>query len=96
MAVDASTVRQTYTIALQDAANDVLNLVSKLNELNTFYLGAGLSGTFTDGEVQAYNATKHLTAVDIGTYTTNLGTITTAITTAIQQNMAKCKGATPT
>jgi hypothetical protein len=95
MAADLSIVRMTYVTNLQAVAKLVGQLNSKLDELNTLYLGAGLSGTFVDAELLANNATKHITAADVGTYTANLNTINAALTDPILQDMAKAVGNTP-
>lgn len=92
MAADASSERMNYVNGLQDVAQLVLQLNHALIGLNNLYLGGGLSGTFVDAELLGSARTKHLVALDIGTYTANLNTVAAALTPAIVQNMAKAAG----
>ena len=95
MAADLSQVRQQYVYGLQAVAAELLKVAVDLANLNTLYLGGGLSGTFVDAELAANTNTKHMLGADIGTFTANLNTVSTAISAAIQQNMAKCVGVKP-
>jgi hypothetical protein len=95
MAADASTERMNYVTGLQAVAKQVLLLNAQLSHLNNMYLGGGLSGTFVDAELAVSAGTKHMVAADIGTFTANLNSITTALTSGIIQNMAKAVGNTP-
>ena len=92
MAADLSAVRANYVSGLQNVATLMIRLNRAMAELSALYNGGGLSGTFTDEELAAITSTKQLLAADIGTYTTNLGTVQTAMSSAILQNMAKCVG----
>jgi hypothetical protein len=92
MAVSLVEVRKKYVAGLQNAAQKVLELNRLLDELDTLYVGAGLSGTFQDAELEADVTTKHLAQGDIGTYTANLDTVNTAMSTAILRNLAKAVG----
>jgi hypothetical protein len=89
---DPSQVRMQYVFGLQAAAKLVQQLNNTLNNLEALYLGNGLTGTFTDADLAANSNTKHLLGTDIGTFTSNLNTITNAMTTTIIQNMAKAVG----
>jgi len=94
MPADLAFVRQQYTSKMQDACRLVSQLGLTLTDLGNLYAGAGLSGTFSDAELSLNNVTKHLVAADIGTYTANLETVHTAMSSAILQNMAKAVGTT--
>lgn len=89
---DASKVRSAYVSGLQSIAQTIIDACSKMDELSALYLGAGLSGTFQDAELLADQTAQHMTAADVGTYTTNLNTIRSAITDPILQNLAKAVG----
>ncbi len=86
-------VQANYITALQRNAQMVLQLNRAMNDLINLYNGAGLSGTFTDAEVQAI--CPWLTAALVGTYTANIETIQADLTSGIIQNMANCLGQTP-
>jgi hypothetical protein len=92
MAADASMERLNYVLGLQAVARLVIQLNQSLAALNSLYVGGGLSGTFTDAEMAANPVTKHMVALDVGTFTANLNTVQAALTPAIIQNMAKAVG----
>lgn len=92
MAADLSFTRSNYVVGLQAVAKLTLQLNEAMTNLSNLYNGAGLSGTFVDAELAAAAGTKHLLGVDIGTYTANLTTVQTAMSTPILQNLAKAVG----
>ncbi len=92
MAADLSQVRQQYVYGMQAVAKQMLALNLALVNLSNLYTGAGLSGTFVDAELAANTNTKQMLGADVGTYTANLNTIQTALTTGILNNMGKCVG----
>lgn len=89
---DLTKVRSEYVAGMQHAASLVLQLNNALDNLSALYQGAGLSGTFLDAELLEDVTSKHLAAADIGTFTANLNTIRSAVTTNITQNMSKAVG----
>lgn len=93
MAADTSYERQQYIFALQSAAKATQALNNQYTNLLNLYNGGGLSGTFLDADLAANNTTKQMLAADVATFTSNIQTIQTAMSSAIIQNMAKCVGA---
>lgn len=85
-------VRAEYVAGLQDVAADLIKASRKMDKLDDLYVGAGLSGTFSDAEMDDDPGTQHMVAADVGTYTANLNTVRAAVTTAIIRNMAKAVG----
>lgn len=92
MAVDASKVRARYIAGMQTAAQKVLELNNILDNLTALHTGAALATTFVDAEIQADVTTQHMDAAFVATVTTNLGTVRTAISNAIAQNLFKAIG----
>lgn len=92
MAANLAPVRANYVGGLQNVAKLMLQLNNAMNELSNLYNGAGLSGTFTDQELAANTSTCQMLGADVGTFTANLTTVQTAMSSAILQNMAKCSG----
>lgn len=84
--------RAAYVTGLQNVAKLLLQLNDQMNNIASLYTGAGLSGGFVDAELAANTSTCQMVAADIGTYTSNLTTVQTAMSAAILQNMAKCLG----
>jgi len=92
MAANYVATRAAYVSGLQNVAKLMLQLNTAMNSLSTLYNGAGLSGTFADNELAANTSTEQMVAADVGTFTANLTTVQTAMSSAILQNMAKCCG----
>jgi hypothetical protein len=92
MAQSITQVQANYIQGMQLVSSQIIALSNKLNNLINLYNGAALSGTFTDAEVQAVPGCAQLTAALIGTYTSNLESIQTAISSAIIQNLCNCIG----
>ena len=92
MAAIITQEKMQYIFALQAAAKAVLTLNMTLTNLNNAYLGGGLSGQFLDSDCAGNTNTQHMVAADIGTFTTNMNTISTALSSGVVQNMAKCVG----
>ena len=92
VAADLSQVRMQYVFGLQAVAKQIVQLNGALTNLSSLYNGAGLSGTFVDGELAGNSNTKQMVSGDVGTYTANLNTVQTAISSAIVNNMMKCVG----
>lgn len=92
MAASYVQTRAAYVTGLQNVAKLMLQLNDAMNNIGSLYSGAGLSGQFVDAELAANTSTCQMVAADVGTFTSNLGTVQTAMSSAILQNMAKCLG----
>lgn len=95
MAANNQQVRFNYVAKLQNVCSLALQLNRAMTDLNNLYLGAGLSGTFVDAELAAVQSMEQLVGVDIGTITTDVGTVQASMTAGILQVFAKCVGTTP-
>lgn len=95
MPVDPSFVRLNYVLKAQAVAKKVIELQSALDQLAALFAGASLTGTFVDAELWASNPTKHLDATFVGTATANLGTVRTAMSATILNNLSKLVGDVP-
>lgn len=92
MAASLVQTRAAYVTGLQNVAKLLLQLNDQMNNIGSLYAGAGLSGSFVDAELAANTSTNQMVAGDIGTFTANVTTVQTAMSSAILQNMAKCLG----
>lgn len=92
MAVNTAQTRVNFINALMDLSKLAAEYASAYDALKGLFDGAGLSGTFVDGDF-ANDTRKHLDASAVGTFYTNHGTVRTAISVAILNNFQACAGA---
>lgn len=91
MAVNNGQVRVTFIDALKSLSEKAADYAAAYDALKALFDGAGLSGTFVDGDF-TNDTRKHLDASAVGTFYTNHGTVRAAISGAILNNFMACAG----
>lgn len=94
MAVNNAQTRLNFITKLMELSTKAAEYAADYDALKTLFDGAGLSGTFVDGDF-TNDTRKHLDASTVATFYTNHGTVRTAISGAILNNFVACAGTPP-